>query len=164
MITFEKVTTDKQIETLALLASEIWHNYWTIILSIEQIDYMVEKFQSKNAIYNQIQNEKYTYYFIRQNGIDIGYFGISEKENYLFLSKLYIKKDYRNKGIGQQAFEKIKTITKEKNYSNIILTVNKYNENTITAYQKWGFKTINSVVTDIGNGFVMDDYIMKYNL
>lgn len=28
-------------------------------------------------------------------------------------------------------------------------------------YEKIGFITIDSVVTDIGNGFVMDDYIME---
>lgn len=43
----------------------------------------------------------------------------------------------------------------------IQLTVNKHNINSINAYKKWGFKTIDSVVTDIGSGFVMDDYIME---
>ena len=42
--------------------------------------------------------------------------------------------------------------------------MNKNNKNTIEAYKKWGFTIIDSVVTDIGNGFVMDDYIMEYKL
>ena len=49
-------------------------------------------------------------------------------------------------------------------YNKIRLTVNKYNQYTIDAYNKWGFKTVDSVVTDIGNGFVMDDYIMEYEI
>lgn len=163
MINFKKVEKE-EIKNLANLASEIWHEYWTEILSLEQINYMVEKFQSEKAIRNQYKNEKYTYFFIQNNDKNIGYFGISEKENYLFLSKLYISKDYRHKGIGSKTFEKIKEIAKGKSYKSIQLTVNKYNTNTIKAYEKWGFKTIDSVVTDIGQDFVMDDYIMEYSI
>ena len=185
MIKFQKVENN-QIKELADLASSIWHEYWTCLLSPEQIDYMVENFQSENAIKEQIENENYTYYFIKYNkslsngrGLNFnannmsirnsgegvvtdnenaGYFGISDKGDYLFLSKLYIKKEYRHKGIGGQAFEEIKKLT---NGKPVRLTVNKHNTNSINAYKKWGFKTIDAVVTDIGSGFVMDDYIME---
>lgn len=149
----------KNIKELANLASDIWHEYWTEILSPEQIDYMVENFQSEHAIKKQIENENYSYYFIVENGENAGYFGVSDKSDHLFLSKLYISKNYRRKGLGSKAFEKIKEIAGSRK---IQLTVNKYNSNTIKAYKKWGFKTVNSVVTDIGQGFVMDDYIMEY--
>lgn len=149
----------KNIKELANLASDIWHEYWTEILSPEQIDYMVENFQSEHAIKKQIENENYSYYFIVENGENAGYFGVSDKSDHLFLSKLYISKNYRHKGLGSKAFEKIKEIAGSRK---IQLTVNKYNSNTIKAYEKWGFKTVNSVVTDIGQGFVMDDYIMEY--
>lgn len=160
MLTFKKIENN-QIKELASLASAIWHEYWTCLLSPEQIDYMVENFQSENAIKNQIENENYTYYFIIQNGKKTGYFGISEKNDYLFLSKLYIKKEFRHKGLGTKAFDKIKELA---NGKPIRLTVNKYNTNSINAYKKWGFKTIDAVVTDIGSGFVMDDYIMEIEL
>lgn len=154
----------KNIKELSNLASEIWHEYWVCILSIEQINYMVEKFQSKKAIKNQIKNENYTYFFIKQNDKNIGYIGLSKKEDYLFLSKFYVQKDFRNKGIGTQVFEFIKEFTQQNHYKKIQLTVNKNNTNTINAYKKWGFEIVNSVVSPIGNGFVMDDYIMEYIL
>ncbi len=158
------VKTDEQIENFTKLASEIWHEYWPCLLSNEQIDYMVEKFQSYEAVKNQLQNEHYIYNILEENGNFTGYFGVCIKENYLFLSKLYIKKDFRHKGYGKIAFDKIKLIAKEQNKTSIQLTVNKHNTNTIKAYDKWGFKTIDAVVTDIGKGFVMDDYIMEYVL
>lgn len=154
----------KNIKELAQLASEIWHEYWVIILSPEQIDYMVEKFQSEQAITNQIEQDNYTYFYIKTENEFAGYIGLSQKEDYLFLSKFYLKKEYRHKGFGTSGFEFIKNFAKQNNYSKIILTVNKYNKNTISAYNKWGFKTIDSVVTDIGNNFVMDDYIMQYDI
>lgn len=156
MITFEKA---QNIKELANFASDIWHEYWPILLSDKQIDYMVENFQSENAIKNQIANENYTYYYIIKNNEKAGYFGLSDKEGYLFLSKIYISKEFRHKGLGTKAFEKIKKIAGGRK---IRLTVNKQNINSINAYKKWGFQTIDSVVTDIGNGFVMDDYIMEY--
>lgn len=149
---------DFQIAELANLASEIWHEYWTCILSNEQIDYMVEKFQSEDAIRKQIAEENYTYYFIVKDSEKAGYIGVSDKKEYLFLSKLYIKKNYRHQGLGHKAFEEITKF----GFDRIQLTVNKYNKNTINAYLKYGFKIIDSVVTDIGSGFVMDDYIMEY--
>lgn len=157
MLTFQKVENN-QIKELADLASSIWHEYWVCLLSSEQINYMVENFQSEKAIQNQIENENYSYYFILQNNEKAGYFGISDKGDYLFLSKLYIKKEFRHKGIGTKAFERIKELADGKP---IRLTVNKHNINSINTYKKWGFKTIDAVVTDIGSGFVMDDYIME---
>ena len=157
MLTFQKVENN-QIEELADLASSIWHEYWVCLLASEQINYMVENFQSEKAIKNQIENENYIYYFIKSGNINAGYFGMSDKDDYLFLSKLYIKKEYRHKGIGSQAFAKIKELA---NGKPVRLTVNKHNINSINAYKKWGFNTIDSVVTDIGSGFVMDDYIME---
>ncbi len=146
------------IEKLAQIASDIWHEYWPCLLSNEQIDYMIEKFQSEKAISEQIKTENYTYYFLKHNNEIVGYTGISDKKDYLFLSKLYILKEFRHKGLGKLAFEEIKRL----GYNQIRLTVNKNNTNAYHAYKKYGFKTIDSVVTDIGSGFVMDDYIMEY--
>ena len=161
---FIDISSEERIKILEKLASEIWNEYWTIILSQSQIDYMLDKFQSYNAIKNQIENERYIYNILEYNEKFLGYFGVSIKEEYLFLSKLYIKKDFRGLGYGKIAFNKIKQIALKNNKKSIRLTVNKNNLNTIKAYEKWGFKTIDAVVTDIGCGFVMDDYIMEFEL
>ena len=63
MIEFVEIKLNN-VPDLAKLTSEIWHEYWTCILSDEQIDYMVDKFQSETAITNQINNEKYAYFYI----------------------------------------------------------------------------------------------------
>ena len=67
-------------------------------------------------------------------------------------------------GYGENAFKKIKEIAQKNNKKSIRLTVNKNNLNTIKTYNKWGFETIDAVVNDIGNNFVMDDYIMEFKL
>ena len=52
--------TEEQVQTLAELASEIWHEYFVSIISKEQIDYMVEKFQSYQALKKAIDEEHST--------------------------------------------------------------------------------------------------------
>ena len=42
--------------------------------------------------------------------------------------------------------------------------VNKYNSNSIAAYEKMGFLNLGPTVADIGDGFIMDDYIMRLPL
>ena len=48
-----KLEVVNDIKLLAQIASEIWHEYWPCLLSVEQIDYMVQKFQSEEAIEEQ---------------------------------------------------------------------------------------------------------------
>lgn len=73
----------------------------------------------ETAINNQIENDNYDYYFINLNNQNAGYFGVSNKKDYLFLSKLYLLKDYRGQGLGHKAFNKIKEIAKELNHNKI---------------------------------------------
>jgi RimJ/RimL family protein N-acetyltransferase len=46
----------------------------------------------------------------------------------------------------------------------IWLTCNKHNTASLAAYTRMGFTRIADVVTDIGSGYVMDDYVMEYRL
>jgi ribosomal protein S18 acetylase RimI-like enzyme len=46
----------------------------------------------------------------------------------------------------------------------LYLTVNKNNTKAINAYYRAGFYLENEVVNDIGNGYVMDDYVLAFKL
>ncbi|MCR4881778.1 MAG: GNAT family N-acetyltransferase [bacterium] len=163
MIKIVEVKSD-EIKELAELASEIWHEYWTDLLSDGQIDYMLDKFQSEKAMKNQLNNENYTYFYLISDNQKAGYLALAKRKDYLFLSKMYIKGEHRHKGIGTKAFDFAKKYAADNGYSKIRLTVKKDNQNSINAYLKWGFKTVDSIVTDIGGGFVMDDYVMDYEI
>lgn len=160
-VIFSSIKSKEEVECLAKLADEIWHEYFTKILTLSQIDYMVEKFQSVPAIMDQITNQGYKYYIIRNAETDIGYMGYKYEDNKLFLSKLYIKRKNRGMGYASQAFIFLEDECKKNNLVAIWLTVNRFNENTIQVYEKKGFSKVRTQVLDIGNGFVMDDYIME---
>jgi RimJ/RimL family protein N-acetyltransferase len=67
----------------------------------------------------------------------------------------------RGKGYGGKTVEFLESLAREDGFKKITLTVNKYNSGSIKAYEKMGFKNVGSIVQDIGNGFVMDDYKME---
>lgn len=165
-VTLIQVKTDEQLKTLAEKANIVWHEFFPCILTEGQIDYMVEKFQSYEAMKNQMENDGYEYYFITADDKILGYTGIKkEAENEkLFLSKLYLLKENRGKGYASAAFEFLINYCKENNLKSIYLTVNKQNEHTIAVYKKKGFDVIDTQVADIGNGYVMDDYIMEMKI
>ena len=159
-----RVEGEEATLTLAQIADEVWHQHFASILTLEQIDYMVAKFQSVPAMTEQMKEKGYEYYFITVDGKKVGYTGICPEEGKLFLSKLYILKEFRGKQYASYAFEFLKKLCKERELHSIWLTVNRYNYDTIAIYEKKGFQTIRTQVADIGNGFVMDDYVMELML
>ncbi|MEI7474042.1 MAG: GNAT family N-acetyltransferase [bacterium] len=157
---FENVLDNKLIEMVEELAKEIWSEHYTEIIGEAQVKYMVDKFQSQSAINQQIQ-QGLIYYLIKYKDNYIGYFAVEIKNKELFLSKLYIKAEYQNQGLGKQSFDFIEELAKEKKLMLISLNVNKNNINSIKAYKKYGFIIVNEIIQDIGNNFVMDDYAMQ---
>ncbi|MGB3637041.1 MAG: GNAT family N-acetyltransferase [Rivularia sp. (in: cyanobacteria)] len=161
MIEFKIVDNPEAISQVAKLAKEIWNQHYSPIIGNEQVSYMLDTIQSEDAIKQQI-NEGYKYYTIINNLIDnqveAGYFSVQDKAEKLFLSKLYVIDFCRGKGIGKQAIKFIKS-----SFDNYIIqmTVNKNNSDSIAFYKNVGFEIVNDVVTDIGGGFVMDDYVME---
>lgn len=161
---YTRVITDVQVRQTARLAEEIWTEHFTAIIGAEQVEYMLDKFQSENAITDQIQHKGYMYYLIEETKQPIGYCAIIQEEDGLFLSKLYIKKAMRGKGIARRTIDFLTTIALERNLGKIWLTVNKNNIGPIAAYEKLGFVNTGPFVQDIGGGFIMDDYKMDLKL
>ena len=163
-LAIRKVEQEKELQEVADLATEIWHEFFPCILTDEQIDYMVEKFQSEDAMQDQITNQGYSYYQVRLGNCLIGYTGVKKEEKRLFLSKIYLKREYRGKGYASKVFRFLEDLGRNKGCNTMYLTVNRYNENSIAVYKKRGMKVVKEQVTDIGNGFVMDDFVMEKGL
>ncbi len=149
----------KEIEELAY---RIWNEHYIPIIGKEQVDYMLSNFQTAQAIENQIK-DGYRYYLVCHNDKGIGYFAIipCREDQSLFLSKFYISKEFRGRGIARACLSYMENICREYGLNSIWLTVNKYNSTAIKAYQRLGFNKVGELIQDIGNGFIMDDYKMK---
>ncbi len=157
MIIIKQANKTYEFEIIEKLADTIWREHYIPIVGKPQIDYMLDKFQSVKAIKEQAVN-KYAYYTVFYEELPIGYLSIKPELEYLFLSKIYILIDYRGKGFGKNIMDFVSEKAKTFSLNKIRLTVNKYNINSIKAYEKMGFKNIRELVQDIGNGFIMDDF------
>ncbi len=144
------------------LAKQIWHEWYSDIITEEQIDYMLDTYHSSQAIYDELENG-YEYVVFRDSGKDIGYCGFHNEGDRIYIGKLYLLKEYRGKGYGRKMFEIIDRYARSQGVDREYLRVNKGNP-TVDLYKKIGFIIKESVVADIGNGFVMDDYIMERSL
>lgn len=159
------VMTDEQILAAAKIADEIWHEWFPPIIGLPQTDYMVNKFQSVSAITEQIRNGGYEYCFIHRAGIHIGYTAFhKQSDGKLFLSKIYILKEYRGNGYASSVINQLKDYCRANGLDRIWLTVNKHNDNSIAVYEKLGFKRFDSQKNDIGGGFAMDDYYYELKI
>ena len=149
---------------IAALAEDIWHEHYAPIIGETQVEYMVEKFQSVDALNDQIMKEGYEYFVLIYEYLMAGYMGIRADEDALFLSKLYIHEECRGKHISTNVLNYLTALCKKRGLKKIWLTCNKNNTHTLEVYQHLGFVIVREQVADIGNGFVMDDYVLEYEI
>jgi ribosomal protein S18 acetylase RimI-like enzyme len=157
-----KNATEKDIPVIAELADRIWKEHYVPFVGLTHVEYMLNLLYSPESIAKQMR-EQQKYILVYENEKPIGYISISTKDNkHYFLHKFYVEVSEHRKGIGSQLFEYI--LGTMKTVETIELTVNRQNYKAINFYFKHGF-TIKEVADfDIGNGFVMNDFVMLWRI
>ena len=147
---------------IAVLAEKIWKEYYTTIISMEQINYMLERFYSKEAMEEQFR-EGQQFFLLKNEEDDIGYIGFSRTApGAYFLHKFYIDLPYHRKGLGDYFLQN--TLMLNTDIQTIHLQANRQNFRAINFYFKHGF-TIEKVADfAIGNGYYMNDFVMVRKL
>ena len=156
--------TIKDIHLIQDLAQKSWRSHYPGIISHEQIDFMLDLMYSEEEITSQFNNPNYHYYLL---GNEENFYGIMGFENHYEqnttkLHRIYITEDGKGKGLGKEAIQFLKNQILEVGDQRIILAVNKQNPS-YHFYLSQGFKVYEEGVFDIGNSFVMDDYLMEWN-
>ncbi len=157
--------TVHDIATIQTLAYTIWPTAYGSILSREQIAYMLNLFYNEQALLTQMQ-EGQKFIFAKHNNLAVGftsYSYISQIIKIVKLHKLYALPNQLVKGIGSCMLSFVCEEAKKMEATQVILNVNKYNTAT-QFYSKMGFTIQKEEVIDIGNNYVMDDYVMVKNV
>ena len=155
--------TPERYETFSSFAGSVFVDYYTSLIGKKQAEYMVSLFLSPEAI-KELCAKGAIFRILQEDGRMLGFCEYLREEDRVFLSKLYVRKEERHRGLGKILYEDCVRYTKEIGLNKIYLTVNKYNTPSYEIYLHLGFKVIEAVVNDIGNGYVMDDYIMEKEL
>jgi len=158
------VENQEQIARVASLAREIWEEFYVPLIGRAQVDYMVERFQSTDAVRQHLESG-YAYFLAQCGHRPIGYFAVKPgvEQNRLLISKFYLQKSNRGAGTGRACMEFIEQLARRRGLAVLWLTVNKGNPS-VKAYERLGFRVAADIVIDIGNGYVMDDYRMEKEL
>jgi ribosomal protein S18 acetylase RimI-like enzyme len=153
-------SVDAQIITT--LAETIWRRHYVNIISAAQIDYMLQQRYQPELIRQQLLNSGIWWRKLTLNDAIIGFSCCMRTHNpgELKIDKLYIHHDHHRKGYGTLLVTDAIQILQENNLQSLILTVNKNNRSAISAYRHYGFAITGDSIVDIGNGFVMNDYLM----
>ena len=164
MISFKKATK-VDIPQIQELAKKSWNSAYQNILSQDQIDYMLQQMYSEEEISNHLENPNYHYYLILKAETAAGFIGFEfHYENATTkLHRIYLLEDFKGRGLGKAAINFLKGKSSETSDNRIILNVNKNNP-AKQMYESQGFNIYKEAIFEIGNGYVMDDFLMELHL
>ncbi|NES99742.1 MAG: GNAT family N-acetyltransferase [Sphaerospermopsis sp. SIO1G2] len=167
MIQIETLS-DTNLPELRRISREIWVSHYPQMISMAQIEYMLNLMYGEGVVENEINNLGIFYDQIIKDSQMVGYLSYGhEVDNNIDcfkLHKCYLLTSLHGFGYGQMMLSHVLEKAKSMNFESIILNVNKGNIKGIKSYTRFGFKIIRNEVKNIGNGFVMDDYIMGYQV
>ena len=149
------------------LAKRIWPVAFAEILSPEQIEYMLRLFYSADSLTEQIENKGHRFFTISSAAAEPSGF-VSIENNYggepiTKVHKIYLLPETQGKGLGKLLMNHAENIARENKAEFLTLNVNRYN-NARYFYEKLGFSVVKEETIEIGNGYLMEDYVMEKEL
>ncbi len=158
--------TEADLPAISELAGVIWHACYPGIITVEQIDYMLTRMYALDTMRDEIRSQRIRYDCLFVDGKMAGFasYGPTSEPGVKKLHKLYLLPESHGCGWGSRLLQHVELEVRHFGARRLILSVNKRNARAIAAYRRNGFAIAESVVSDIGGGFVMDDFIMAKEL
>jgi len=164
MIAIETASA-KDFPVIQSIAYNTWPETYGQILSKAQLDYMLDRFYSLDNLALNLKND-HQFYVIYEDEMPLGFIGIEHNHNDEFVTKIhkiYMLPSYQGKGIGKLTIDFIIGIALKNQSQKLRLNVNKFNKAMIF-YQKLGFEIVEVIDIEIGNGYLMEDFVMEKTL
>ncbi len=158
--------TTEDIPTISAVARVTWLAHYPGILSFQQIFYMLSRMYNAAQLEQEIEGGEIAFFLALMEGEAVGFCsaGPSDEPTAWKLHKLYVHPASQKQGVGRQLLLAAETEALRHSASTLILNVNKKNQKAIEAYRKYGFEKETEVTIDIGQGYVMDDFILRKSL
>ncbi len=153
-------------EAIAAMGWDIWQrHYFPEVLSLDAIAYLWQRNLSP-AVVREEMARGVSYEWIKRPPLQIGFLAWHHlpEQRRMRLNKLYLLPEYHHLGIGALALTHVKAVAAQLKVKEIYLYVFKKNQKAIRAYLKAGFTIAREEITDAGQGYCYDDYVMTYPL
>ncbi len=174
-IEIRKATID-DIVIIQGLAEIAFRETYGPILSGEQIEYMMEWMYSEESLRSQMVEKENVFFILSADGSDAGYLSVERHKSppadlmgsvVFNLQKLYVLPDYQGIGCGSAllsfAEEQMRLWAGTSSRICYELNVNRHNP-AVSFYQRHGLRIVREGDFAIGNGFYMNDFIMRKEL
>ena len=160
-----RAATRSDLGTIRDLAYRIWHQHYPGIITVEQIDYMLDRDYAISTLESDLARGVWMD-LIAVDGSAMGFaaYEPTGQPGEVKLHKIYLATELHGQGLGSQLLAHVEATAAARGYARIILQVNKQNRKAIAAYSRNGYDRERELVVDIGGGFVMDDYLMTKEL
>ena len=153
-----KLAEEKDLTTITKLAQIVWNDHYVSIIGQQQVDYMLNKMYNHESLLEQLNHKRHQFFLIEKDNDILGFISVSsENGNDYFLHKYYINQQKSNTGIGTDGLNLLIEKIKPKS---LTLTVNRQNYKSINFYFKNQFKIDRVEDFDIGESYVMNDFVM----
>ncbi len=152
--------------TVSALGGAIWREHYASLVSMDQIDYMLAGRYTPGNLEKYLASVDCWMYLLWLDDRAVGYcsYALTQTPHELKLEQLYLLPELHGHGLGSFMLRHVNAEARRLGCQTIMLTVNKGNHSSIAVYLKSGFVVRESVTFDIGNGYVMDDYVMEKRL
>ncbi|MCC6235066.1 MAG: GNAT family N-acetyltransferase [Verrucomicrobiales bacterium] len=160
------VTGLADLQRIADLAQVTWRSAFRDVISTAQIDYMLRLRYSNEALAASLASGIPAYLLLLVDGDPCAFAAHrpAPQTNELQLQQLYVHPEWQRRGLGSRLIDFVTDLARKRGCTHLILTVNRLNRDAQEVYQRRGFTIRESVVMDIGNGFVMNDFVMAKKL
>lgn len=156
-----QIGADK-IHEVCSIAQITWPVAFGDILSEAQLAYMMDMMYRPDVLLRQM-DEGHEFYVSYEDDQAIGFMGIEPnylRERKVKIHKLYILPNQQGKGIGEKFVLLAEARCRALNCSVLTLNVNRYNK-ALKFYEKLNFSNIKTVDIEIGQGYLMEDYVLE---
>lgn len=151
------------IPLIRSIAHATWPVAYAEILSPEQLAYMLDRMYSESALKDQFLLKEHSFLLVELDGTTIGFASYENhtgKEKNTRLHKLYVLPSAQGTGAGKTLLNNVLDAARTAGDQAVDLNVNRFNRS-IGFYLKEGFQIVRDEVIDIGQGYVMDDHVMR---
>lgn len=151
-----------EVPALCALAREIWRAHYPGIISVAQIEYMLEERYNEALIRDELRCADFWWDVLLLDGKMTGYTSYfpTDVAGEIKIDKLYLHPRVHRQGYGGRLIDHVAAFAVQRGGRRLALAVNRHNATAIAAYHKHGFVIAETSVRQIGGGFLMDDYIM----
>ena len=138
---------------------KVWPATYEAILTPDQMMY------STAALTRQISELQHSFLLLYEDEQPIGFasYSTTNTPGVYKLHKIYLDRASQGKGAGKFLLNAVAERVKAADAHILELDVNRHNK-ARTFYEKQGFSVFSEKDTDIGNGFFMNDYVMRKTL